>query len=202
MIGHLTGKILTKSDTLSVIDCHGVGYEVAHTPHTAEKIHLDSVSLHIHSHVREDGIQLFGFLTLEERNLFRDLIKVNGIGPKMALTLLSGIPQDELIRTLAIKDIKRLQSVPGIGKKTAERLCIELADYASKIQLPIKGASTSQSHGIASELESVLLNLGYQRSEVIRVTQNVISKEKSAPLDLLIKYSLKELSAQSQRRLT
>ncbi len=198
MIGHLSGKLISKSPTLSVIDCAGVGYEVHHTPHCAEKLTETGVNLFIHTHVREDILQLFGFASLEERSLFRELLKVSGIGPKMALSILSGLPSHELIQALSSKDASRLQKIPGVGKKTAERLVVELADRLKNLaEVQWSESAATPSLPKESELESVLLNLGYQRAEIQRVIKVVRSREsgfETLALETLVRSSLRELT--------
>lgn len=196
MIAHLSGKIISKTPTISIIECQGVGYEVFHTPFCAEKMQGTSVALLIHTQVREDAIQLFGFASAEEKSLFRELLRVSGIGPKMALSILSGIPHEELLDAISSKNTSRLQKIPGIGKKTADRLAVELSDRLS--QMPRSAAGTPpQALSKESELESVLLNLGYQRAEVQRVIKSVRSTQKEfedQPLETLVKSSLRELT--------
>lgn len=194
MIAILSGKLLQKNPTSSVVDCHGVGYEVLHTPFTAEKLERgSSVTLFIHTHVREDCFQLFGFSEEQERSIFRELLKVSSVGPKLALSILSGIFHKELVAALQNRDIGRLQKIPGIGKKTAERLSIELADRMEKsfvFDLPQDSARDS-------ELESILLNLGYQKPEIQRVLQRVRDQEKDfddKPIEKMVKISLGELT--------
>lgn len=198
MIAHLSGRILFKSPTQSVIDCNGVGYEVFHTPFTADSLQGDRVSIYVHTHLREDALQLFGFASAEERSMFRELLKVNGVGPKLALSILSGLPVDELTEALTRKDMSRLQKIPGVGKKTAERLMLELSDKIAKgwtlspSSTPL-GASKTQD----SDLESVLIHLGYQKSEVQRAVKNVRSKVErfeETSLETLVKVSLRELT--------
>jgi Holliday junction DNA helicase RuvA len=194
MIARLSGKIISKTPTVSIIDCHGVGYEVFHTPFCAESLKSDTVSVHIYSHIREDAFQLFGFADETERDLFKELLRVSGIGPKMALGILSGIPHQELVSALQKKDIQRLQKIPGIGKKTAERLLVELAD---RLASGMGSASLAPQGNRETELESVLLNLGYQRSEIQRAMTQVKAREASAfdlPLESLVRTTLRELT--------
>lgn len=198
MIAHLSGKLISKAPTASVIECHGVGYEVFHTPFTADKLTSENVSVFIHTNVREDAFQLFGFHTAEERQLFRELLKVSNVGPKMAMSIMSGIPYQELLTALSQKDITRLQKIPGVGKKTGERLVVELADRMAKMPLEIQlkpGAMSSFDK--ESELESVLMNLGYQRNEILRAVKTLRSRDQNfeaATLETLVKNTLKELS--------
>lgn len=199
MIGCLSGKVLHKSPTISIIDCQGVGYEVFHTPFCAELLGDGPVQVLIHTHVREDAFQLFGFVTESERSLFRELLKVSGIGPKMALSILSGIPHEELVVALARKDVSRLQRIPGIGKKTAERLTLELSDRMKTLETANLSGASSKNLSLPkeSELESVLLNLGYQRSEVTKAMKAVRDREEgfeAMALEALVKVTLRELT--------
>lgn len=196
MIALLAGKLISKSPTLSVIDCGGVGYEISHTPHCAESLQGDSVRVFVHTHVREDVLQLFGFASLEERSLFRELLRVSGIGPKMALSILSGLSSQELIGAISTKDLGRIQKIPGVGKKTAERLVLELADKLKNLASAHESV-LAMSLPKESELESVLLNLGYQRNEVLRAIKAVRSREEefeTLALETLVKTSLRELT--------
>jgi len=196
MIAQLSGKIISKTPTCSVIDCHGVGYEVFHTPFCAERMPGPQITLLIHTVVREDAFQLFGFASAEEKSLFRELLRVGGIGPKMAHSILCGIPHEELISAIAAKNTTRLQKIPGIGKKTAERLALELADRLSQLKRGTSGGDLAV-QSKESELESVLLNLGYQRSEVLRAIKTVRgaqSEFEEIPLEGLVKSSLRELT--------
>lgn len=198
MIAQLTGKLVLKTPTASVIDCQGVGYEVTHTPYTAEKMNAEIVKIFIHTHVREDLLQLFGFYSTEERQIFKELLKVSGVGPKVAMSILSGIPYEELITALAQKDVSRLQKIPGVGKKTAERLAIELSDRLSKMPVEISNPIGQNSTvGRETELESVLMNLGYQRPEILRAMKTMKVREsdfESLSLEVLVKNTLRELS--------
>lgn len=198
MIAHLTGKLLSKSPTLSIVDCQGVGYEIHHTPFCAEALKSETVSLFIHTHVREDALQLFGFVAVLEKDMFRELLKVSGIGPKMALGILSGIPANELIKAIQLKDASRLQKIPGIGKKTADRLSVELSDRLKSYSVGETSLSSRELMGAPkeSELESVLFNLGYQRAEVQRAVQQARKAAEGFdqwPLETMVKSTLKEL---------
>lgn len=198
MIAQLRGEVAFKSPTLSVIDCQGVGYEVFHTPFTAEQLKLSqSVVLFVHTHMREDALQLFGFSSQDERQIFRELLKVTSVGPKLALSILSGISHQDLILALQSKDIARLQKIPGIGKKTAERLSLELADrMGSKLSL-----SSSDKASKETELESVLQNLGYQKNEIQKALQSLKTKEenfKDLSLEALVKNTLGVLNQTSR----
>lgn len=197
MIAHLTGKLISKSPGVSIIDCQGVGYEVFHTPFTAEKLLSDIVSLHIHTNVREDALHLFGFLSLDEKALFVELVKISGVGPRLALGILSGIPFPELTIAIGTKDVSRLTKISGVGKKTAERIVIELADkmqHHEPSHDPITLAPPAKTN---AELESVLANLGYQGSEIRRALQAVRERHddlENEPLEAWVKLALGELN--------
>lgn len=195
MIAHLSGKLLSKTLSVSVIDCQGVGYEVFHTPWTAEQMNSHTVSLFIHTHVREDALQLFGFHHEEERSIFKELLKVSGIGPKLAISILSGISYNEFLQAVAQKDLARLQAVQGVGKKTAERIILELSHRLQQFKfptsLPISHTHTEQ------ELESILMNLGYQKSEIYLALSSLKRKKEGFnqnSLEHLIKLTLGELT--------
>ena len=164
MIAHLRGKLLSKHPTQAIVDAAGVGYDVTITvPTFSDLPSLGSeVSLHIHTHVREDQIALYGFLRSSEKLLFEKLISVSGIGPKLAITILSGMAADEMVGAIRGNDVARLTRIPGIGKKTAERMVLELRD-----KMPQQVAGDAAPAQVLSSAEedvlSALMNLGYQR---------------------------------------
>lgn len=171
MIAHLSGKLLEKNATHVIVDVAGVGYEVNIPLSTFYELgeEGDEVALRIYTHVREDAIQLFGFSSPRERDLYLKVISVQGIGPKLGITVLSGIGVDELVRAVKANDLARLTSIPGIGRKTAERLVIDLRDKVGELALA-KGGSEAGSANIAigdghfDDALSALINLGYQRA--------------------------------------
>lgn len=171
MIAHLSGKLLEKNATHIIVDVAGVGYEVNIPLSTFYELgeEGDEVALRIYTHVREDAIQLFGFSSPRERDLYLKVISVQGIGPKLGITVLSGIGVDELVRAVKANDLARLTSIPGIGRKTAERLVIDLRDKVGELALA-KGGSEAGSANIAigdghfDDALSALINLGYQRA--------------------------------------
>src|SRR5436305_6677887 len=130
MIAHLRGKLISRHPNQAIVEAAGIGYDVViSVPTFSELPSLGSeVSLHIHTHVREDQIALYGFLRSEEKHLFEKLITVSGIGPKLAVTILSGMPADDMVGAIRRNDVVRLTKIPGIGKKTAERMVLELRD--------------------------------------------------------------------------
>jgi Holliday junction DNA helicase RuvA len=140
-------------------------------------------------------------MSLEERSLFRELIRVSGVGPKLALSILSGIPSSDLVDAISSKDTTRLHKIPGIGKKTADRLAVELSDRLSKIEIGSGGSIKSSSGDKVTELESVLINLGYQKSEILKAVESLKSREtdfSKLALEALVKETLGELTQVKQ----
>ncbi len=193
MIGRLTGRLATKAPDQILLDVAGVGYLV-HIP-LSTFYELPEVekpaSLWIHTHVREDSLSLFGFLTERERSLFLLLLGVAGIGPKVALTVLSGIPPSELVAALRRQDVRRLVAVPGVGKKTAERMVLELSEkvVAFAEETPPAAAAVA-----AEDVVSALVNLGYRRAEAERAVDGIARA--AAPEDFgdYLKQALKKLT--------
>jgi Holliday junction DNA helicase RuvA len=165
MIAHLRGTLLSKRPNQAIVETHGVGYDVAISVPTFSEMPAAGaeVALHIHTHVREDALSLYGFLRLAEKQLFEKLLTVSGIGPKLAITILSGMRVDEMVGAIRGGDLPRLTRIPGIGKKTAERMVLELRD-----KLPAATGASETSVAAASPTEedviSALVNLGYQRA--------------------------------------
>jgi holliday junction DNA helicase RuvA len=192
MIAHLRGKLITRHPNQAIVDVGGVGYDVAiSVPTFSELPPLGSeVSLQIHTHVREDQIALYGFLRAEEKQLFQKLITVSGIGPKLGITILSGMPADEMVNAIGRNDVARLTKIPGIGKKTAERMVLELRD-----KLPVSKAGEAQVVPQLSALEedvlSALANLGYQRSAAEKALSPV---EKNGSFEAMFRSALSVLS--------
>jgi Holliday junction DNA helicase RuvA len=173
MIAQLAGVLAYKSPEQLVVDVQGVGYQVLVSLNSFYRLPEpgDPVRLLIHTHVREDALQLYGFIDREERQLFLLLNSVSGIGPRLALNILSGTPTTELLDALEAGDLVRLVAIPGVGKKTAERLVLELRD---KVKL-IKGARAADdgrhATGLESEAVSALVNLGYRQNEAERAVK-------------------------------
>jgi Holliday junction DNA helicase RuvA len=164
MIAHLRGKLLAKHPNQAIVETTGVGYDVVITVPTFSDLPAvgADVALHIHTHVREDLIALYGFLRPSEKLLFEKLITVSGIGPKLAITILSGMAADEMVGAIRGNDVARLTRIPGIGKKTAERMVLELRD-----KLPEAGPASTPAvpamNATEEDVLSALVNLGYQR---------------------------------------
>jgi len=165
MIAHLRGKLITRHPNLVVLETAGVGYSVTVSVPTFSQLPSlgSEVALHIHTHVREDQLALYGFIRPEEKQLFEKLITVSGIGPKLAVTILSGMPADEMINAIRSNDLARLTKIPGVGRKTAERMVLELRDKL----VPVDGAEQVQAipslSATQEDVLSALMNLGFQR---------------------------------------
>jgi len=195
MIAHLRGKLLTKHPNQAIVETGGVGYDVTISVPTFSDLPAigGEVTLHIHTHVREDLIALYGFLRPAEKRLFEKLITVSGIGPKLAITILSGMPADEMVSAIRGNDIARLTRIPGIGKKTAERMVLELRD-----KLPAEGVAESRVIPAMSAVEedvlSALTNLGYQRAAAERALATVEKNGKSSSFEVMFRQTLGVLS--------
>ena len=166
MIAHLRGQILSKSPNAVVVDCGGVGYELAISVTTYTEIGDvgSEARLHVHTHVREDAFLLFGFAEVTEKRLFEKLLTISGIGPKLAITVLSGISAERLVGAIRGADHATLTKIPGIGKKTAERVVLELKDKLDDLVGHVPGGERAPSLGVAAEdVLSALVNLGYPR---------------------------------------
>jgi Holliday junction DNA helicase RuvA len=197
MIGHLEGKLRHKAPDHIVVDVHGVGYVVQVPLSTFYDLPPpgQTVSLHIHTHVRDDAIQLFGFRTASEREMFLYLVTVNGVGPRLAVNILSGISPDELRRVVGHNDLSRLRNIPGIGKKIAERILLELRDRL-KIQkdVDIEPSVVCVDEGY-SDAFSALINLGYRPSEAQKALTRVVqSLGEGHPVEKLLKEALRQLA--------
>jgi Holliday junction DNA helicase RuvA len=176
MIGHLRGRLVRKAPPALILDVGGVGYELEAPMSTFYRLpELGSdVELHTHLVVRDDAHLLYGFATEDERRLFRDLLRVTGIGPKIGLALLSGIDVDTFMRCVEAEDADALTRIPGIGRKTAERLLIEMRDRIRALgQLPAAGSAAASAAGARSEAYAALVALGYRPAEVNRLLQGV-----------------------------
>ena len=195
MIAHLRGKLLTKHPNQVVIDTGGVGYEVTISVPTFSELPANGseVSLHIHTHVREDVIALYGFSRPAEKQLFEKLMTVSGIGAKLAITILSGMAADEMAAAIRGNDVARLTKIPGIGKKTAERMVLELRDKLS----PAAGTSTAAlptMSPVEEDVLSALVNLGYQRPAAEKALEGVVKNSKSGSFDSVFRDVLGRLS--------
>src|SRR5205085_4162834 len=205
MIAHLSGTLLAKHATSVILDVGGVGYEVT-IPVTTFYDLGDTgapVRLRIYTHVREEALQLFGFRTERERELFTLLISVSGIGPKSAVAMLSGMSADEIVTAIRTNNYARLTSIPGVGRKTAERLVIELRDKMAALSSPALGeeiavgvaAGAPQSEdALREEALSALLNLGFQRMLAEKALTQAINEGGDMTVELILRRSLRTLS--------
>jgi Holliday junction DNA helicase RuvA len=195
MIGRLTGRLASKAPDQVLLDVAGVGYLV-HIPLSTfyELPEQESpASLWIHTHVREDALALYGFLTERERSLFLLLLGVTGIGPRVALTVLSGIPPTELVDALRRQDVRRLVAVPGVGKKTAERMVLELAEKAGRIAGEAPGKAPAAV--AADDVTSALVNLGYRKAEAERAVDAIARTGAPGDFGDFLKEALRRLTA-------
>lgn len=185
MIAHLRGRLLSKTPNQAVVECSGVGYDVTISVATFTSLPAEGAeaALHIHTHVREDQIALFGFSETQEKRLFEKLLTISGIGPKLAITVLSGIAADRLVTAIRSSDHATLTRIPGIGKKTAERVVLELKDKLDDMAVPVT-ASSGPYHGPAGDdALSALVNLGYPRPVAQKAIETAIAKDSTAAQD-------------------
>ena len=206
MIAHLSGTLLSKQATSVILDVGGVGYEVTIPVSTFYDLEDPGsrVQLRIYTHVKEDALQLYGFKTARERELFMRLISVSGIGPKLGITLLSGMSADEMIASIRTNNLARLTLIPGIGRKTAERLVMELRDKVASLssaeleeELGAKtatGAPLPTQDSLRSDVLSALLNLGYQRSSAEKAVSAALDEGGDISMELILRRSLRKLA--------
>jgi Holliday junction DNA helicase RuvA len=196
MIALLAGKIVEKVPSRVIVDVGGVGYDVLVPLSTYYVLGAAgaAVTLRVHTHVREDVIALYGFATSLEQDLFERLIATSGVGPKLALAVLSGIEPLELIRAIRTQDVARLTRIPGIGKKTAERIGLELKDRLPSAlgagEAPVEAAQEDQRR---SDLISALLNLGYQRAVAEKAIDRALHASADAPFEQVLRHALKSM---------
>ena len=190
MIAHLRGKLMQKDPARVIVDVNGIGYEVyvPLTTFTALPETGSDVSIDIHTHVREDVIALYGFSTRRERMIFEKLMTISGIGPKLAVTILSGGSVEELVGAIKRSDLARLTAIPGVGKKTAERIILELKD---KFQDFTDAAVKS---GVEADVMSALENLGFSRGVADAALKRAIDGDRDPAFDLLFKRALQILT--------
>jgi Holliday junction DNA helicase RuvA len=199
MIAHLRGRLLEKHPNRVTIDVQGVGYE-AHVPLSTFYGLPEAggdLSLRIHTHVREDALVLYGFATLLELQLFERLISVSGIGPKLALAVLSGIEPNDLVNAIKQSDIARLTGIPGVGKKTAERIVLELKDkLAAFLPADTSGSALGVAGGesMRTDVLSALINLGYHRPLAERAADAALKSTPAGSFEHTLKLALRELA--------
>ena len=193
MIAHLRGRLIAKHPNQAIVEAGGVGYDVTISVPTFSDLPNAGadVSLHIHTHVREDAIALFGFLRPEEKQLFEKLIAVSGIGPKLAITILSGMAAADMVSAIRGNDVAKLTRIPGIGKKTAERMVLELRDKLEHFGAAPAAPAASP---IEEDVLSALMNLGYQRVAAERALAAAAKKGAKEEFDVLFREALAGLS--------
>ncbi len=195
MIAHLRGKLLAKHPNQAIVEAAGVGYDVTISIPTFSALPAlgSEVALFIHTHVREDMLALYGFLQTADKVLFEKLLSVSGIGPKLAITILSGMPEtSQLVGAIRGGDLARLTRIPGIGKKTAERMVLELRDKLAPVgteELP-RASSTP----VREDVISALMNLGYKQAEVEKTLAGIVNNGKPETFDVLFRDVLSSLS--------
>jgi Holliday junction DNA helicase RuvA len=205
MIAHLSGTLLAKHATSVIVDVGGVGYEVTIPVSTFYDLGdiNTPVRLRVYTHVREEALQLYGFRTERERELFTLLISVSGIGPKSGVAMLSGMSADEIVSAIRTNNLARLTSIPGVGRKTAERVVIELRDKMAQLSAPGLDEQTpaGAAAGAAATEEapredtlSALLNLGYQKAAAEKALQRAVDEGGDLSVELLLRRSLRHLS--------
>jgi Holliday junction DNA helicase RuvA len=195
MIGYITGKIISKKPTQTLIDVNGIGYLVNTSINTFDKLSEEgeTISLYTYLAVKEDSLTLFGFYTLAEKELFEILISINGVGPKLAQGVLSGISADEFKDAIVNNNISRLVAIPGVGKKTAERMMIELRDKIQNVSTSDSNLS-SGSYSIKDDAVTALIGLGYNQKTADKIITNILSSDQKISLEDLIKESLRNLN--------
>jgi Holliday junction DNA helicase RuvA len=198
MIGFLRGRVLEKQPDVVIVDVQGVGYEVRVPLSTYYGVPEPGgdVALRVHTHVREDVLQLYGFLTVLELQLFERLIAISGIGPKMAVAALSGMEPSELVAAVQGADIARLTGIPGVGKKTAERIVLELKDKLGALAVPAgaeRTAAASHADRLRDDILSALQNLGYHRPLAERAVDASLDPQESPTFEQALKAALREL---------
>jgi Holliday junction DNA helicase RuvA len=206
MIAHLSGTLLSKQATAAIVDVGGVGYEVAIPLSTFYELGENGslVQLRIYTHVREDALQLFGFKTARERELFLQLISVNGVGPSLAIKLLSGMNADEMIASIRTNNLVRLVAIPGVGRKTAERLVVDLRDKIAALSSPgLEEEFAAQAAAAGSPLSpdamrddaiSALVNLGYQKAAAEKAVKTAADEGGDLSVELILRRSLRRLA--------
>jgi Holliday junction DNA helicase RuvA len=190
VIAHLRGKLIEKDPARVVLDVNGVGYEVFVPLTTFSSLpeRGGEVAVDVHTHVREDVIALYGFSTRRERSIFEKLMSISGIGPKLAITILSGGSVDDLVTAIRRSDLVRLTAIPGVGKKTAERIIVELKDKLQDF------AVAPEKSGVEIDVLSALENLGYNRALAESAIRRALDGDREPSFDALFKRSLQILT--------
>jgi Holliday junction DNA helicase RuvA len=196
VIAHLRGRISEKHPNRIVVEINGIGYDVAVPLSTFYGLGEpgSEIALRIHTHVREDALQLFGFATLLEQQLFERLIGISGIGPKLALAVLSGIEPPELIRAIEREDIARMTAIPGVGKKTAERIVLELKDRLPRVVVTAAEGASVAAPAVKDDVLSALINLGYHRPLAEQATDSAVKGTPGGDFERTLRQALRELA--------
>jgi len=197
VIAHLRGRLSEKQPNRIVVDVNGVGYDVFVPLSTFYGLGDpgSEVALRIHTHVREDALQLFGFATTLEQDLFQRLIAISGIGPKVALAVLSGIEPRELVRAVERGDVARLTAIPGVGKKTSERIVLELKDRLPRAHAPAAGDDGAAApSAVQDDVLSALVNLGYHRPLAEKAVVSALRAAPDGGFERTLKQALRELA--------
>ncbi len=197
---------MAKQPTSAIVDVGGVGYEVIIPVSTFYELgeNGSQVQLRIYTHVREDALQLFGFKTARERELFLQLISVNGVGPSLAIKLLSGMNADEMIASIRTNNLVRLVAIPGVGRKTAERLVVDLRDKIAALSSPaleeefvakaVAAGELASTESMRDDAMSALANLGYQRAAAEKAVKNAIDEGGDLSVEVILRRSLRSLA--------
>jgi Holliday junction DNA helicase RuvA len=197
VIAHLRGRLLDKQPNRIVLDVAGVGYDVSVPLSTFYGLGESGseIALRIHTHVREDALALYGFATRLEQELFERLIGVSGIGPKVGLAVLSGIEPPDLIRAIERSDLARLTAIPGVGRKTAERIVLELKDRLPRAQPePVASAGAAAPSALRDDVLSALMNLGYHRPLAEKAVDRAVTATPDGDFERTLKQALRELA--------
>jgi Holliday junction DNA helicase RuvA len=195
MIGHLRGRILEKHPNQVILEVDGVGYDVNIPVSTFYQLPdpPGEAQLHIHTHVREEALALYGFLTTGEKRVFEKLISVSGIGPRLATIILSGLEVAELVPAIRNNDLVKLTHIPGVGRKTAERIVLELRDKLAEVEGERAAAAPAGFSIVQEDALSALLNLGYQRSAAEKAVGRAAEQERGGSFDALLRRALQLL---------
>jgi Holliday junction DNA helicase RuvA len=195
MIGHLRGRILEKHPNQVILEVNGVGYDVNIPVSTFYQLPdpPGEAQLHIHTHVREEALALYGFLTTAEKRVFEKLLSVSGIGPRLAVTILSGLEVAELVPAIRSNDLVKLTHIPGVGRKTAERIVLELRDKLAEVEGERAAAAPAGFSIVQEDALSALLNLGYQRSAAEKAVGRAAEQERGGSFDALLRRALQLL---------
>src|SRR6266478_4970906 len=201
MIGHLRGQLVDKRPNQVLVDVNGVGYLVSiplSTFYALGELHED-VTLLIHTHLREDSIALYGFLTAREKHFFELLLGASGVGPSLALKILSGMSVDELVPAIRTGDLSRLTKIPGVGRKTAERMVVELKDKLEAVTIETEKPTASSPAGVEADVKSALLNLGYEGRAAETAVGDAKREAGASNFEKLLRGALQSLSAPKGR---